>query len=126
MSYRLRGMGDTLPPSVTTSPLPAGGGALPACAAGATGTPTALFSSGVQSGFDMWKQSALAAPVFGLLSIGTPSGIVHLPDGSMCQPPSWGQDAIINGVGRALVTAGPVLAALYLLFFRGGSSGRGR
>lgn len=111
--YRF-GMGDALPSGVTTSPVPISG-ALPPCPSIGVSKAT---SQGINSGIQLWQSDGFFAPLEGLMSFGVPDAIQHNPDGSACQPASMGQDAIVSGVARAVVTAGPVLAVLWLLFRR--------
>jgi len=149
MSYRLRGLGSSLPAGKKDcgcgGTVPIGGtcpgtldpatglnagckswaelsagipDVIPACAAGATGTDAALFSQGISEGFSLWKTNPIAAVVGGITGFGVPQGIQHLSNGTVCQPPSMGHDAVVTSVGRALVTVGPVLAVLYYMFLR--------
>ena len=100
-------------------------GPMPVCPAGTLGTASSLFFQGVKEGFSLWASNPIAAVVGGVSSFGVPQGIQHLSNGTTCQPPSMGQDAVITGLGRAVVTVGPVLALGYFLFFRrGGGSPR--
>lgn len=114
------GFGDVLPPPVTGSGAPFGGATLPNCPAGTLGTASSLFMAGVQEGFQDWKDNLYLAPIHGVVNFGLPGTIQHLPDGSYCGPPSWGQDAIMVGAGRALVTVLPVLFLAGMIFTKRG------